>query len=211
MNRRAIGRILPHTVVSLLCAILTGCGLPYCDKTKFTEDELKWMSAYKEGDKLMFYNTATEERDTMQIKKVEIFNPRNTLWFDLEGCNWLEGDNTFHAIARYDFILKHNGVDYRGSFTIRKPDCKEPAKISVAALGNYSSRLSCKSGKQMDDDINSKCNTCITFYKGQFERGLHQPVLDLDYLIWNQQEGLVAYKLYCDSEPYVLRNSNTKN
>ncbi len=192
-----------YIMIIVQSMIVTCCGLPYCDKTKFTEDELTWMEAYSEGETHTFCNQENGQQDTIHIVNKEIYNPRNTLWFDLQGCNWMEGDNKFNAIAGYSFTIEHQGKSYIGDFTIKKTSCDSPAKISVLALDNFSRKVSCNNIVRTYIS-KSQFITGVKFYTNQFDRGRKRATLD--YLIWNKKKGLVAYKFIGDSAPYIIND-----
>ncbi len=102
----------------LVLITVSSCGLPYCKKIPFEEEDLLWFSSYIETDTVIYSNSINT--DSLIIIKKEINNPKNTCIFDLEGCKWMEGDNEYYANGGYDFLLIHNDVTYYCSFTLQK-------------------------------------------------------------------------------------------
>ena len=98
----------------ILLLLPVGCGLPYCKKVKLTEDDLLWINHFKANDTI-YYLSNQNLIDTVIVKDVQIYNPKNTFIFDTEGQNWLEGDNEFYGFATVDLSLIH----FTDTFLIR--------------------------------------------------------------------------------------------
>lgn len=90
----------------ILLLLPVGCGLPYCKKVKLTEDDLLWINHFKANDTI-YYLSNQNHIDTVIVKDVQIYNPKNTFIFDTEGQNWLEGDNEFYGFATVELSLIH--------------------------------------------------------------------------------------------------------
>ena len=95
---------------------VSSCGLPYCKKTPFSNNDLDWMKPYTVGDTLVFFNRENIEFDTLIVTKKTINNPTNKNIFDMEGCNWMEGDNEYKANAEYQIEAYHSGEKYKCLF-----------------------------------------------------------------------------------------------
>lgn len=99
-------------ILMTISYLFHSCGFPYCKKVPFSNEDLEWMVPYSVGDTLFFTSKETNRTDTIIIIEKNIHNPSNTCIFDLEGCNWMEGDNHYNAVASYQFSTYHNGVKY---------------------------------------------------------------------------------------------------
>lgn len=75
-------------------------------KVKLTEDDLLWINHFKANDTI-YYLSNQNHIDTVIVKDVQIYNPKNTFIFDTEGQNWLEGDNEFYGFATVELSLIH--------------------------------------------------------------------------------------------------------
>lgn len=164
--------------------MLNSCGLPYCKKHQFTQEDLEWISAYNENDTILF--RSENKTDTLIIESKEVYNPKNTFIFDCSGCNWIEGDNEFYAIASLDFILIHDGVKYdRGGFIIRKTKKDKPAYISLYIGGLYSD----------NENLEIINNTVTLDIKTNAHLGKHQPIMGIKEISYSKHEGITTYKM----------------
>ena len=164
------------------CCMLSSCGLPYCKKHQFTQEDLEWISAYNENDTILF--RSENKTDTLIIESKEVYNPKNTFIFDCSGCNWILGDNEFYAIASIDFSLIHDSVKYNGGFTIRKIEKYEPAKINLYMGGLYSI-----------DYLEINNHTVTLDRNTNAELGKHQLIMNLKEISYSKHEGITTYKM----------------
>lgn len=198
-----------YIMIIVQSMIMMCCGLPYCEKTQFTKDELEWTTPYKEGDVFVMTNENLSLQDTLIIHDIRINNPRNTFLFDLEGCNWMEGDNKNNAIAVFLFTIIHQSAEYDCIFTLVKDFSNQPADIFVDILGNYMfdyNPESINKAKKIKIGDKNIYNEALLIAKDRYRDGQYQKVLPLDYIIWDKKKGLVAYKLTEDRAPYILNN-----
>ena len=84
MNNWNLSKVWTALILSILMAV-SSCGLPYCKKTPFSNNDLDWMKPYSVGDTLIFFNRENIEFDTLIVTKKTINNPTNKNIFDMEG------------------------------------------------------------------------------------------------------------------------------
>lgn len=53
MNNQNISRVWIALLIAMFLTV-SSCGLPYCKKVPFSEDDLEWMKPYSVGDTLFF-------------------------------------------------------------------------------------------------------------------------------------------------------------
>ncbi len=184
-------RVIRISIYFLIFFLVSSCGLPYCKKIPFEEEELLWFSSYPEIDTVYFSNNVST--DSLIILKKEINNPKNTCIFDLEGCKWMEGDNEYYANGGYDFMFIHNSVTYYCSFTLQKI-ADNQSVVSIGFCGQYSLRLPSNKLKNVMIDGTIYRNCCY-FDSSVLEEGTHQPVEKIDYLLWSREDGLICYSI----------------
>lgn len=196
-------KYIVYIITIMIFSSLKSCGLPYCKKTQFDNNDLEWMSAYDINDTVLFTNTS--DVDTLIVTNKTINNPRNTNIFDIEcGCNWLEGDNEYNANAGYDYKLYHSNETFVGILTVlQKKTEKESPTISFSFGGWYSDDISTDSLTNYQLN-NHRLNDCIIINNSNAHMGRHQKVINLDYFVWSKSKGLIAYKLK-NGEIYLLK------
>lgn len=204
MNNKIFSRIWVALIVAV-SLIVSSCGLPYCKKVPFSENDLEWMKPYSVGDTLIFTNSEKEEFDTLIVIKKSIDNPSNKNIFDLRGCNWMEGDNEFKAIAVYQFKAYHSGERYKGLFTLGKNCESEPAVLSLGLFGRYTKKIS-TGDVVKDSSIFPQYKWNIVVTDSDLHSGIHQPVLPVTCIYWNKDVGLIGYKI--SQSWYSLVESN---
>ncbi|MCC8072460.1 MAG: hypothetical protein LIO90_11775 [Bacteroidales bacterium] len=66
----------------------------YFNKVKLSDEELKWLKVYEQGDTIVFksINTLNTLRDSGIVIEAGYNNPRNTNCFDPEGKTWISPD-----------------------------------------------------------------------------------------------------------------------
>lgn len=169
-------------VFIFILVALQSCGLPYCKKHKFSEDDVKWVNMYNINDTILFYSSDNNE-DTLIVKNKNMYNPLNTFLFDCRGCNWMEGDNEFYAISSINFVLLHNGNKYDGRFAIEKTEKDLPAKILLSLGGLYSK------------DYLNVYNNCVTLDRdNNAELGIYQDIIDLKKISYSKENGITTYQ-----------------
>lgn len=192
MNNRILSKLWV-VFMSIILLSVSSCGLPYCIKVPFSENDLNWMKPYSVGDTLIFENSENVEFDTIIVKEKEIFNPSNNI-FDLEGCNWMEGDNEYKAVAGYDFDGYHSGVRYFCGFTIKKNCKSKPAVVSISLFGRYSKHDISTNNIVKDISIFPQYKINIVVPDSNLQSGIHQPVRPISSIYWNQEIGLIGYR-----------------
>lgn len=193
MNNRILSKILVALITAILIAV-SSCGLPYCKKEPFSDNDLDWMKPYSVGDTLIFFNNENEECDTFIVSKKSINNPSNKNIFDLEGCNWMEGDNEYKAAAEYQFEAYHSGVRYKCLFILEKDCASKPAVVSMGLFGRYTKETVSTGNivKELSAFPQYKWNIIIS--DSNLFSGIHQPVLPITEIYWNRDVGLIGYK-----------------
>lgn len=194
MNNNFKSKIWITLVLSILLAF-SSCGLPYCKKVPFSKNDLEWLSPYTIGDTIIFVNDKTYENDTVIVTDKSIYNPSNTNIFDLRGCNWLEGDNEFKAIAVYEFKIIHNQKKFHCMTILEKESNDLPAMISFGFFGKYTNKgYSTKEGLGKTPLFpNYEGNIVVT--DSNLHAGKSQLVLPLSELYWNKEKGLLGYQI----------------
>lgn len=177
----------------ILLLLPVGCGLPYCKKVKLTEDDLLWINHFKANDTI-YYLSNQNLIDTVIVKDVQIYNPKNTFIFDTEGENWLEGDNEFYGFATVDLSLIHFTDTFLIRFEIER----------IAKLGALRSSCNfcewCWINKKIHVNainIQGQCfKNCISMDIKKMERNKgDQPHIGLKSVIWDKEKGLIQYSL----------------
>lgn len=193
MNNRNLSIVWTALMLAILLAV-SSCGLPYCKKEPFSDNDLDWMKPYSVGDTLVFANSENVEFDTLIVTKKTINNPSNKNIFDLEGCNWMEGDNEYKANAEYQFEAYHSGERYKCLFILEKNCNSEPAVVSLALFGRYTKKNISTSNIVKDLTIFPQYKWNIVVPDSNLYSGIHQPVLPITGIYWNREVGLIGYK-----------------
>lgn len=193
-------------ILMTISYLFHSCGFPYCKKVPFSNEDLEWMVPYSVDDTLFFTSKETNRTDTIIIIEKNIHNPSNTCIFDLEGCNWMEGDNHYNAVASYQFSTYHNGVKYTCLFTLKKECDLKPATISMGFLGQYTKKdISCSSLRSVDNSsLPNKFKDFLIVDSSNLDAGKNQPVSPVSEIYWSRQYGLIGYQIY--DSTYVLHS-----
>lgn len=177
----------------ILLLLPVGCGLPYCKKVKLTEDDLLWINHFKANDTI-YYLSNQNNIDTVIVKDVQIYNPKNTFIFDTEGQNWLEGDNEFYGFATVELSLIHFTDTFFIRFEIER----------IAILGALRSSCNFCEWSWINKkihvnaiNIQGQCfKNCISMDIKKMERNKgDQPHIGLKSVIWDKEKGLIQYSL----------------
>lgn len=207
-------RELIYKVVFIALIVgMTACGLPYCKKVKFDENDLMWLNPYEKGDSIIFASNL-DRFDTIVVTAKDIFNPSNTFIFDLRGCNCWEGDNEFNAIASFglnfidkDIIQKNPNIT-DGFFSVEKFEKGKAAELSFSFCELYPRKIS----SENDTSIllnNKLIQYCIYIRRDECDIGQRQSKLNIQNYIWSKQFGLVQYTLET-GETYSFFKKNFK-
>lgn len=193
MSKRTILNVWTALMLSIL-GVLSSCSLPYCKKIPFSKNDLSWMNPYLIGDTLIFANSENIEFDTVIVTRKIINNPSNTNILNLEGCNWMEGDNEYKANAEYEFVIHHSGKIYKGMFILEKINNTDPAVVSFALMGRYTKEPISTSNivRDLSDFPQYKWNIIVP--ESNLYSGKHQSVFPISIIYWNRDAGLIGYK-----------------
>ena len=183
-------------LVVLFVICMYSCGLPYCKKIKLTNRDLEWVKQYTKGDSLYFILNDMKI-DTMVVQETRVLNPQNTCIFDTEGCNWLEGDNTFYGTAINIMTLKHNGNDLDVWFEITKRE-KNGDLLCNIIFGSWS--WSAFPGMRLSPQSytikNKRYTDCIVVdEKDILLNKVGTPIFKLTKLVWSKHFGLLMYEI----------------
>jgi len=192
---------------------MTACGLPYCKKIKFDENDLLWLNPYEKDDTIIFVSNL-DRFDTILVTAKDVYNPSNTFIFDLRGCNCWEGDNEFNAIAGFDLnfidkdLIQENPNVTDGGFSINKVEKGKAAELSFSFCELYSRKIT------TDNDTsillsNKLVSDCISIKKDECDIGQAQSKLNIQDFIWSKQFGLIQYTLET-GEKYSYFKKNYK-
>ena len=77
-----------------------------------------WVNMYEVGDSLFF--ASDKNNDTIIIKDKYYDTPTNLFGFDWEGWNVIEVSHEFQAIVIYDYQIRHDSIEKKGSAKIEK-------------------------------------------------------------------------------------------
>lgn len=194
MNNWNLSKVWTALILSMLMAV-SSCGLPYCKKTPFSNNDLDWMKPYSVGDTLVFFNRENIEFDTLIVTKKTINNPTNKNIFDMEGCNWMEGDNEYKANAEYQIEAYHSGEKYKCLFILEKNCDSKPAEVSLAFWGRYTKKNISTGNVVKDLTIFPQYKWNVVVSDSNLCSGTHQPVLPITNIYWNRDVGLIGYKI----------------
>lgn len=192
MNKSLLNKLLV-TIVNII--LLYSCGLPYCKKVPFSEEDLTWIDPYTIGDTIIFQCDEVNSNDTMVIKEIDISNPPNTSIFDLSGCNWMEGSNERHAVAIYRFDIFHNEECFNCLYMIKKVCHKKPAEFYISLLGWYLSKNISTGDTITPNDNTMKYVGTIVVSDSILRPKVKHVMPILKNLSWNREKGLISYQI----------------
>src|SRR5574344_493857 len=167
--------------------------LPYVHKVKLTNDDLKWINHYKVQERL-YYISNQNDTDTLIVKDVEVWNPKNTFPFDPEGHNWIEVGHEYDGVADVTMDLLHSGDTFVVNFGIKRDDTGQPLLNSC----NFCewSWIRTRIQEKTVTILSRNFKGCISVDVSQMERNDgDQPVIGLRQVIWNKEVGLLQYSL----------------
>ena len=87
-------------------------------KYPFSKKDMCWVNMYEVGDSLFF--ASDKNNDTIIIKDKYYDTPTNLFGFDWEGWNVIEVSHEFQAIVIYDYQIRHDSIEKKGSAKIEK-------------------------------------------------------------------------------------------
>lgn len=87
-------------------------------KYPFSKKDMYWVNMYEVGDSLFF--ASDKNNDTIIIKDKYYDTPTNLFGFDWEGWNVIEVSHEFQAIVIYDYQIRHDSIEKKGSAKIEK-------------------------------------------------------------------------------------------
>lgn len=172
---------------------LVSCILPYVHKVKLTDEDLCWITHYKINDSI-YYVSNTDDTDTLIVKDIQIWNPKNTFPFDPEGHNWIEVGHEYDGIASVDMTLLHSTDTFLISFEVKRDEESGPLKSSC----NFCewSWIAIPMNPKTLEIRKRKYKDCISVDIKQMDRNEgDQPVIGLKQVIWNKDKGLLQYSL----------------
>ena len=172
---------------------LVSCIIPYVHKVKLTDEDLSWITHYKINDSI-YYVSNTDDTDTLIVKDIQIWNPKNTFPFDPEGHNWIEVGHEYDGIASVDMTLLHSTDTFFISFEVKRDDESGPLKSSC----NFCewSWISASMNPKTLEIKKHKYKDCISVDIKQMDRNEgDQPVIGLKQVIWSKDKGLLQYSL----------------
>lgn len=183
---------------------LSSCGLPYCIKSPFSDEDLGWMRPYSVGDTLIFKDCLSGYVDTVIIREKTINDISNTSIFDLRGCNWMEADNTCNACAYYDFDAFHSGVRYEGSFILHKEAKYDPAEISITIFDRSTKESVSSSNTISYLSVFPNYKDIILIESSNIYSGKRKLTYEINAIYWSKDVGLIGYRT--PSCFYVLKD-----
>lgn len=172
---------------------LVSCIIPYVHKVKLTDEDLSWITHYKINDSI-YYVSNTNDTDTLIVKDIQIWNPKNTFPFDSEGHNWIEVGHEYDGVASVDMSLLHSTDTFLISFDIKRNEENGPltnscnfCEWSWIAIPMNPKTLEIRKRKYKD---------CISVDIKQMDRNEgDQPHIGLKSVIWDKEKGLIQYSL----------------
>lgn len=181
---------------------LVSCIIPYVHKVKLTDEDLSWITHYKINDSI-YYVSNTNDTDTLIVKDIQIWNPKNTFPFDPEGHNWIEVGHEYDGIASVDMSLLHSTDTFLISFEIKRNEENGPltnscnfCEWSWIAIPMNPKTLEIRKRKYKD---------CISVDIKQMDRNEgDQPQIGLKSVIWDKDKGLLQYSLK-NGNSYTLK------
>lgn len=207
MNKLILSKLL---VISLVIISMYSCGLPYCKKHPFSEEDLTWMNPYAPGDTIYFQCNELNSIDTMIVKEIKIYNPTNTFIFDLRDCNWMEDDNDVNAYGFCDFDILHNGECFSCVYMITKVCNKKPAEFYIRFLGWFLSKdlstgsTDIKNEKKIRPIETLIISDSILQATANLKQRPDIKKLYLKKLYWNRERGLTDYQI-CENWYHLKR------
>ena len=190
-------------IITIIFCITTLTSCFYTAIYHLTEDDKKWLGAYKEGDVLLF--TSKFGVDTMTITERKVVD--KILPF-VEN----ESSDTFHANASINFTINHSGSEISGWLIIVKKD--DSITTLHIRIGDRQYNLDdtkqvvfskkARTVSTLDDVISIDVRNSELYIKSKFTP---------DYFLWSKSKGLLQYK-FPDGETYSiykkLPNKNKK-
>lgn len=142
----------------------------------------------------IYYVSNTNDTDTLIVKDIQIWNPKNTFPFDPEGHNWIEVGHEYDGIASVDMSLLHSTDTFLISFEIKRNEENGPltnscnfCEWSWIAIPMNPKTLEIRKRKYKD---------CISVDIKQMDRNEgDQPHIGLKSVIWDKEKGLIQYSL----------------
>ena len=154
---------------------------------------MSWITHYKINDSI-YYVSNTDDTDTLIIKDIQIWNPKNTFPFDPEGHNWIEVGHEYDGIASVDMTLLHSTDTFLISFEIKRE--KESGPLTNSCNFCEWSWIGTRMNPNTLEIRKHKYKDCICVDIRQMERNEgDQPVIGLKQVIWSKDKGLLQYSL----------------
>ena len=178
-------------IITIIFCITTLTSCFYTAMYHLTEDDKKWLGAYKEGDVLLF--TSKFGVDTMTITERKVVD--KILPF-VEN----ESSDTFHANASINFTIKHSGSEISGWLIIvKKDDNVTSLHIRIGDrqynLNDTKQVVFSKKSYTMstlDDAISIDAKNSELYIKSKFTP---------EKIVWSKSKGLIQYQ-YQNGETY---------
>lgn len=183
-------------IMSAFLVVVSACGLPYCIKYPFSDEDVSWTRIYTEGDTLLFINKNNITMlDTLIVNAKTVYDPSNTCIFDLRGCNWVEGDNEYHASATISMAAYHSGVQYKCLYSLEKFSNTASAAFGLSLFGQYTVKdISTNTTFSNCESVFPNYHDIIVINSSNLTPGLSQPVRPIRTIYWSKGSGLVGYR-----------------
>lgn len=177
--------------IVLFLVFVISCGLPYCRRTNLNENELEWTKYINDNDTVIF--EGDNYLDTLVYFDKQTHNKSFISIFDLDACNWLEGENDYNAHTSVDFTFHHLGKEWKGHFLIIKYDNSDDVYYRFCLGGFFSD------GSYLNPEVSLKLSpqdTCFVLTRNVNARdGINQELLGVEGIEWKKRSGLQSITL----------------